>query len=151
MPRSPESIVEELIQQDIRVTKPRRDIIEYISKVPRTFTAEEVCTELPRTGRATIYRTLKILQDEGIICKIVTPADDMVYSVSAASGPRRGMLNDPAHHHHAICTVCGIVRRFKADAIESAIKTLSSSVQGVMGEIVDHRMEVYDVCPRCTA
>ena len=151
MPRSPESIIEELIGQDIRVTKPRRDIIEYISKVPRTFTAEEVCADLPHTGRATIYRTLKMLQDEGIICKIVTPNDEMVYSVSAVSDPKRGTFDDPRHHHHAICTVCGIVRRFKAEAMESAIKALSSSVRGIMGEIVDHRIEVYDVCPRCTA
>ena len=151
MPRSPESIVAALVEQQIRVTGPRREIIDYISVVPRTFTAEEVCSKLPDIGRATVYRTLKMLQDEDIICKVVMPSDDMVYSVSAAIDPERGAISDAAHHHHAVCTVCGIVRRFTAEAIEGAINTLSSSVDGVMGEVMDHRIEVYDICPRCSA
>ena len=151
MPRSPESIVAELVEQNVRVTGPRREIIDYISVVPRTFTAEEVCAQLPDIGRATVYRTLKMLQDEDIICKVVMPGDEMAYSVSAAVDPVRGPFIDPAHHHHAVCTICGIVRRFTAEAIESAINTLSSSVDGVMGEVMDHRIEVYDICPRCVA
>ena len=151
MPRSPESIVAALVGQNVRVTSPRREIIRYISVVPRTFTAEEVCSKLPYIGRATVYRTLKMLQDEDIICKVVMPSDDMVYSVSAAIDTEMGAIKDAAHHHHAICTVCGIVRRFTAEAIESAISTLSSSVDRVMGEVMDHRIEVYDICPRCGA
>ena len=149
MPRSPESIVAELVEQNVRVTGPRREIIDFISAVPRTFTAEEVCAELPDIGRATVYRTLKMLQDEDIICKVVLPGDEMEYSVSAAVDPVKGRVIDAAHHHHAVCTICGIVRRFTADAIERAINTLSSSVDGVMGEVMDHRIEVYDICPRC--
>lgn len=149
MPRSPESIVSELMQQNVRVTGPRREIIDYISGVPRTFTAEEVCAKLPYIGRATVYRTLKMLQDEDIICKVVLPGDEMEYSVSAAIDPVRGPKIDRTHHHHAVCTVCGIVRRFTADAIERAINALSLSVDGVMGEVMDHRIEVYDICPRC--
>ena len=151
MPRSPESIVAMLSEQNVRVTGPRREIIDYISVVPRTFTAEEVCAQLPDIGRATVYRTLKMLQDEDIICKVVMPGDEMAYSVSAAIDPAAGQSIDHPHHHHAVCTICGIVRMFAADAIESAINALSSSVDGVMGEVMDHRIEVYDICPLCVA
>ncbi len=150
MPRSPESIVGTLNEQNVRVTGPRREIIDYISVVPRTFTAEEVCAQLPDIGRATVYRTLKMLQDEHIICKVVMPGDEMAYSVSAPFDTVRGGLIDHPHHHHAVCTICGIVRMFAAEAIESAINALSSSVDGVMGKVMDHRIEVYDICPRCS-
>ncbi len=150
MPRTPDSIVAALLERNARVTAPRREIIDCISEVPRTFTAEEVCTKLPHIGRATVYRTIKILQDAEIICKVVMPGDEMVYSVSADLDRDPG-TDVPSHHHHAVCTVCSAVRYFNAEAIERAIKALSMSVEGVMGEIIDHRIEVYDVCPRCVA
>ena len=151
MPRTPESIVTALVNRNARVTAPRREIIDCISKVPRTFTAEDVCAQLPHIGRATVYRTLKILQDSDIICKVVMPSDEMAYSVSADLDQETGLSRMPVHHHHAVCTVCTAVRYFNAEAIERAIHALSGSVQGVMGEIIDHRIEVYDICPRCVA
>ena len=149
MPRSTDSIVKALLDRNARVTAPRREIINCISRVPRTFTAEDLCAELPHIGRATVYRTLKILQEANIICKIVLPTDEMAYSVSADLNHGHGHNNVPSHHHHAVCTVCTAVRYFNAEAIERAIEALSGSVKGVMGEITDHRLEVYDICPRC--
>ncbi len=151
MPRTPESIVTALVNRNARVTAPRREIIECISNVPRTFTAEDICGQLAHIGRATVYRTLKILQDADIICKVVMPGDEMAYSVSADLDLETGASMIPAHHHHAVCTVCNAVRYFNAEAIENAIDALSGSVRGVMGEVIDHRIEVYDICPRCVA
>ena len=149
MPRTPESIVTALVNRNARVTAPRREIIECISNVPRTFTAEDICGQLSHIGRATVYRTLKILQDADIICKVVMPGDEMAYSVSADLDLETGASMIPAHHHHAVCTVCTAVRYFNAEAIENAIDALSGSVRGVMGEVINHRIEVYDICPRC--
>ena len=151
MPRTPDSMVTALLDRNARVTVPRREIIDCISREPRTFTAEYVCGELPHIGRATVYRTIKILQDAGIICKVVMPGDEMAYSVSAELNHEPGVDNVPSHHHHAVCTVCSAVRYFNAEDVERAISALSRSVEGVMGEIIDHRIEVYDVCPRCVA
>lgn len=149
MPRSPESILAALAHRNARVTGPRREIIDCVSKEPQTFTAEDICSTLPHIGRATVYRTLKILQDADIICKVVLPDDDMAYSLAADQEFEAGSSMVPAHHHHAVCTVCTAVRYFNAEAIEREIRALSGSVKGVMGEIIDHRIEVYDICPRC--
>ena len=151
MPRTAESIVAALTSKNARVTTTRREIIDCISQVPRTFTAEDVCAQLPNIGRATVYRTLKILQDADIICKVVMPGDEMAYSVAADLESESGVSRLRSHHHHAVCTVCTAVRYFNAEVIERAINSLSGSVQGVMGEIIDHRIEVYDICPRCVA
>ena len=150
MPRTPDSIVTALLERNARVTAPRREIIDCISKCLGR-SPPRMCGELPHIGRATVYRTLKILQDADIICKVVMPGDEMAYSVSADLDHEPGSDNMPSHHHHAVCTVCTAVRYFNAEAIERAIEALSLSVKGVMGEIIDHRIEVYDVCPRCVA
>ena len=151
MPRTSESIVAELVDRKMRLTGPRLEIINYVTKKARTFSAEEVCADLPHIGRSTVYRSLKLLQDERVICKIVTPENHMVYSVSTidANPPSTSDEPESEHHHHAVCTVCGEVRRFNAEAIENAIAALSASENGVLGVVMDHRIEVYDVCPCC--
>ncbi len=151
MPRTSESVVAELVDRNMRLTGPRLEIINYVTQKQRTFSAEEVCADLPQIGRSTVYRSLKLLQDERIICKIVTPQNQMVYSVSidAPTPPSTSGESESNHHHHAVCTVCGEVRRFNAAAIENAIAALSTSEDGGLGVVMDHRIEVYDVCPCC--
>ena len=45
--------------------------------------------ELPLVSRATVYRTIKLLLETGVVCKLATMDGANVYSVS------RG-----GHHHH---------------------------------------------------
>ncbi len=125
----------------MRSTAPRRLLVQLISSVPDTFTAEDICEQMPGIGRATVYRTLKLLLDAGAVCKVVMPNGEMAYSTSES----QPVQDD--HHHHVVCTVCGSVRLFATDSIERAIEALNSSHQ--LGSVVDHRIEVYDVCPPC--
>ncbi len=104
------------------------------------FTAESVCELVPHIGRATVYRTVRMLQGVDFLCKVVLPNGEMAYAVSNVVAK--------LHHHHAVCTVCGRVRKFSAESIEQAIRALSASDEEI-GDVIDHRIEVYDVCLQC--
>ncbi len=136
-------LIDALTKRGMRSTAPRRLLVELISSVPDTFTAEEICCLVPDIGRATVYRTLKLLLDAGAVCKLVMPNGEMAYSLSESE--TRTTHDD--HHHHVVCTVCGSVRLLALESIERAIEALNSSHQ--LGSVVDHRIEVYDVCPTC--
>ncbi len=141
-----------LRERNIRVTRPRQRVAEAIVSVEQPFTAEGICERLPEIGRATVYRTLKLMQEANALCKVVMPNGEMAYSIGwALSESDESALIDhsDSHHHHAVCTVCGSVRSFTADAIERAVQALDSSAQGVLGDVIDHRIEIYDVCPEC--
>ena len=130
-----------LVAHGIRATAPRLSILNLISSHPGTFTAERICEQVPEVGRATVYRTLRILQEAGAICKVVMPGGEMAYSVSKVDA------DDAQHHHHAVCTVCDSVRSFSVRSIERAITALGSLDE--LGKVVGHRIEVYDICRNC--
>ncbi len=118
-----------------RSTVPRRAIIHILEEKQEGFTAEEICNELPEVGRATIFRTIKILMEVGVICRL-----------NLIDGAPRYSLSRIGHHHHTACVKCGNVGEFRAATVERLMRALGNSIPG---EIVGHRIEVYVLCDKC--
>ena len=118
-----------------RITEPRRNVIAALDNKKEGFTAEELCNELPSVGRATVYRTIKLLQRSGVICKLAMPDGAPRYSLARVD-----------HHHHTVCVRCGTIGEFKHATIERLLRAVS---QEVTGEIVGHRLEVFISCEDC--
>ena len=118
-----------------RLTTPRRVVARAIERQPEAFTAEEVCEAAPGVGRATVYRTIKLLVDTGALCKLAMPDGAPKYSAARAE-----------HHHHTVCTRCGRVGEYRASTIERVLRSLQKEISG---EIVGHRMEVFINCDEC--
>jgi Fe2+ or Zn2+ uptake regulation protein len=118
-----------------RVTRPRRDVTSVLSQKQEGFSAEEVCGELPEVGRATVYRTIKVLLEAGAICKLALPDGVPKYSLARAE-----------HHHHTICVKCRTVGEFRDSTVERVLRAFGADIPG---EIVGHRMEFYITCQDC--
>ena len=118
-----------------RVTEPRRNVIDLIDGKEEGFSAEEICAELSSVGRATVYRTIKLLLEAGLVCKITLPDGAPMYSLSRVE-----------HHHHTLCVRCGTVGEFRDATVERMMRTIGDDISG---EIVGHRMEFYIVCKDC--
>ena len=72
-----------------RATEPRRTVVQAALFQRGHFTAEELCRELPAVGRATVFRTLKLLVELGVVCRVLLE-----------DGHFRYRLSSPDHHHH---------------------------------------------------
>jgi Fe2+ or Zn2+ uptake regulation protein len=118
-----------------RLTLPRREIIAALEVKHEGFTAEEIVTELPQLGRATVYRTLKLLLEVGAICRL-----------NMMNGAPRYSPSRVEHHHHAVCVQCGSVSEFRAATLERFLRALGTEIPGV---IVGHRIDLYITCPLC--
>ena len=118
-----------------RITHPRRRVIASIAEKDTNFTAEELYAELNGVGRATVYRTIKLLVEQGLLCKISLP-----------DGSPRYMLTMSGHHHHLVCVSCGLVSEFHESEIEQLLSEWEASGKGT---VVGHRIEVYVVCTAC--
>lgn len=121
-----------------RLTGPRRRVARAISKRGEGFTAEELCGDLKEVGRATVYRTIRLLVDAEVLCKLVLPNGDPRYSLAQAS----------YHHHHAVCVSCGAVQEFRDSTVERLLKAVGTDLTG---DIVGHRIEFYVTCERCAS
>lgn len=118
-----------------RSTAPRRAIIRILEGKQEGFTAEEIGAELPGVGRATIFRTIKLLMEVGVICRL-----------NLLDGAPKYSLSRIEHHHHTVCVKCGVVGEFRATTVERLMRSLGSEIPG---EIMGHRIELYVTCDRC--
>ncbi len=118
-----------------RVTAPRRTITYLLDKKEEGFTAEDICIDLPNIGRSTVYRTIKLLLEAGVVCKLTFPDGAPKYTLARIE-----------HHHHIVCVRCGAVDEFRDMTIERLLRTIGKEIDG---EIVGHRMEFYTVCLQC--
>lgn len=118
----------------------RRDLIlDTLASIGRHVTAEElhraVRTRDERIGAATIYRTLRIFQESGIVAER-----------RFEGGATRFELIDDQHHDHLICTSCGLIVEFEDDAIEAEQQRVAAA-HGF--KVMSHRHELYGLCPTC--
>ncbi len=130
-------LVEDLREQGYKITAPRVRVIEHVAAHEDNFTAEELAAELAPVGRATVYRTLKLLLDRGLVCKVVLGDGSICYRVSHR-----------VHHHHLVCVGCGATEDIGRCGVDDV---LASVREATSYEVVGHRIEVYGFCPRCQA
>ena len=118
-----------------RVTRPRRAVLGAMQQLGDHFTAEGVMAAAPEVGRATVFRTLRLLQEIGVLCQVVL--DDSTVEYRLTSG---------GHHHHIVCSECGAVNDFASCDIQELLDELARRTGY---EIDSHRLEVYGRCSRC--
>jgi Fur family ferric uptake transcriptional regulator len=138
LPESPPvrpDLLSALEDQGYRLTGPRRSIIGLLDQKEEGFSAEEICDELPGVGRATVYRTIKLLVATGVVCKLSLPDGWPKYSLARVE-----------HHHHTVCVRCGKVGEFRASTIERMLRTIGADISG---EIVGHNIEFHIICQDC--
>ena len=126
------SVIEDM---GYRITQPRRDVVKLLETKPDGFGAEEIHAALPEVGRATVYRTIRLLLDIGVICKLVMRDGSTKYSLARVE-----------HHHHLVCVRCGTVEEFLDSTIERLVRAIGAEVSG---EILGHRIEFDIICKTC--
>lgn len=134
---SPEAIERLLSRRGYRLTSPRRYLLEMMASLGDHFVAESVVSATPEVGRATVFRTLRLLQDLGVVCQVVLDDGTLAYRLAPEE-----------HHHHVLCVDCGAAEDFSSPALESVLREVEEST----GFTVEaHRLELYGRCASCRA
>ena len=134
-------IVTALERAGYRLTEPRRSLAVLIASRDGHFTATELLSDARAmrldVGRATIFRTLEVLEGLGAVERLDLPSGEHAYVVC-----------EPAHHHHVVCSRCG-----RTDEIDDAgLRTVVREVARRTGYRIDeHRLELFGLCPACLA
>jgi len=88
-----------------------------------------------KTGIATVYRTLSLLEDS-----------NMVTSLSFGAQGKKYELGAKEHHDHLICTECGSITEFVDEQIEKRQHSIAKELNFKMK---DHSMQIYGLCKNC--
>jgi Fe2+ or Zn2+ uptake regulation protein len=96
----PTPIVDALDRAGYRMTEPRRSLAALIAEQNGHFTAADLVKAAqatrPAIGRATVFRTLDLLEGIGAVERLDLPNGEHAY-----------VGCEPAHHHHVVCSRCG--------------------------------------------
>jgi len=130
-----------LKSNNLKYTKQREVILKTLYTNSGHHTPEEILMlvkqEFPgeNIGIATIYRTLSLFEDEGLVESISFGKDGKKYEI----GHRH-------HHDHLICLECGEIIEFIDDVIEKQQLVVSKKYNFHM---VDHTMKIVGYCDKC--
>ncbi len=134
-----QAALESLRAHGQRVTKPRKAVLQLLTREHGPFTAEELHARL-KSGLCdlvTVYRCLSALEEQSLVRRC--DFGDGSYRYEFNTGEH--------HHHHVICRSCRSVQTLDfcvADSLERVARQMGYSN-------VNHTLEIFGLCPKCQA
>ncbi len=132
-----------------RLTFPRQKILEVLSRSSKHLSAEEIYHRThriyPGVGLTTIYRTLELLVNAGLVFKFDFGDGRSRYELSKGPGAT-------IHHHHLICTNCQRVIDYTE--IAKREKKMLHDIERELSkkykfDIHSHQIHLYGLCDKC--
>ncbi|KAA0253097.1 transcriptional repressor [Acidobacteria bacterium ACD] len=124
----------------VKLTHQRLEIFQEIAASGAHPSAETVFQavreRVPTVSRDTVYRTLWLLQELGLITTL---------------GPRRDAVRFDANlspHHHFVCTTCGLAEDFVSPELDAL--SVPEEVRA-LGTVIGTQVEVRGRCAGCVA
>ncbi|MFP3901059.1 MAG: Fur family transcriptional regulator [Acidimicrobiia bacterium] len=127
---------------DRRYTRGRRTLVEVLATSDAPLSIPQLLDRASSLAQSSTYRNLTVLEDAGIVHRIVTADEFARYELAE---------HLTEHHHHLVCSGCGEVEDFTVpDGLESDIDAALRRIASRRGFAVDHhRLDLVGACVRC--
>lgn len=132
-----------LLTKKMRLTPEREAVVTAIYASHDHFDADQWIDSLAgrkgtmQASRSTVYRTLNLLQEAGLIRKVARANDREVYEHDYGY----------PQHDHLICKKCGAMIEFPNETISSVLEKIAAEYGFRMS---GHRLEVEGICEDCS-
>src|SRR6266446_5961389 len=131
---------EELRSRGYRVTPQRQLVLEAINKLEHA-TPEDICAEVRETARgvniSTVYRTLELLEDLGLVTH-----------THLGHGPPTYHAATDDEHVHLVCRVCGKVTETAPEVVADVVAALRDT-EGFHADV--GHLAIFGTCRDCAA
>jgi len=129
-----------LHEKDLRLTEARAAIVEAALSREGHYPIEDLIADLRRRGirgsKATVYRTLPLLAEAGILQPAIVAGEVKSYETTYGRH----------HHDHLLCRRCGRVVEFEFEAFEMLQREVATRYGF---RLEGHHHELVGVCPEC--
>ena len=137
-----EAFIAFLQDRGLRYTKERQAIFEEAAAFKGHFDPEmlylTILSKGARVSRASVYRTLALMRDAGVIESVENA--ERIARYESTIGRQ--------HHDHMLCTSCGKVIEFYSEKLESIQDALCQE-HGFAG--LSHSLEIRGLCRNCAS
>lgn len=141
--KSHEEIAELFKKNGIKNTRQRQRVFDYLTTCKQPVTADAIYDELKKdmttfetVNLSTVYRVLDIFIKNRLVTKTSFGNDHKaVFEIYRME-----------HRHHLICVKCNEITAIKGCPLKGYEQSLSQSTHF---KILEHRLEILGVCPKC--
>jgi len=130
-----------LKEKQLKFTRQRELVLKTLYENEGHFSPEELHRLIQKSrpdskvGIATVYRTLSLLEEEGL-----------AESISFGTEGKRYEIGLKKHHDHLICIRCGKIIEFVDEVIEARQEAVGKKFDFT---ITDHTMKIIGICSEC--
>lgn len=144
---TPEALMREVLacmaSKSLRRTESRLRLLTLLCSSDRPLTLHEIQLATPGLATSSLYRNVIALEGAGVLRR-----------VTGSDGQPHFELADQidGHHHHLICSVCGVVTDVElGHDLEIAVHRAAVDVHERVGfRVSDHTIDMYGVCRSCS-
>ena len=133
-----EQFVSYLRSEGMNITPERLNILDEVLAQKGHFKIEDIIEKMScavkSISRATVYRSIKTIEEAGLIKYIRSINDEKIYEVQKE------------HHDHMICESCGKIIEFHDHDLERLQDSICESY-GFMPK--RHTMKIFGICEKC--
>ncbi|WP_323794372.1 Fur family transcriptional regulator [Nocardioides sp.] len=123
----------------LRPTRQRTAVIDALASIVDFRSAQEIHalleTREAHVGLATVYRTLQLLSDAGLVDSLRAEDGELTYRRCSSH-----------HHHHLVCRGCGAAVEVEGPAVERWADAIAED-HGFVD--VSHTLEIFGTCTAC--
>lgn len=133
-----------LADHEVRYTRGRRAVVDALVAADGPRSAAELGPEIPTVPLSTLYRTLSVLEEAGVVIPHLSTKGVARYELAEWL---------TGHHHHLVCSECGHVEDVTVpEPIESQVDALVRVIAADAAfEPAGHALEIEGLCARCAA
>jgi Fur family transcriptional regulator, peroxide stress response regulator len=127
-------------QQGLKATHQRREILRELAETDEHPDVETVYTRvrrrIPAISLDTVYRTLRLLEEKGVIARVGSVIERARYDANMG------------RHHHFVCCACGMIGDFCSDVLD---RFPVPRAVAAMGSVEGVYVELRGRCRKCEA
>jgi Fur family transcriptional regulator, ferric uptake regulator len=127
----------------LRYTVKRRALVEALARAGGPLSLPQLLQRHRHLAQSSAYRNLAILEEAGIVHRIVTGDDFARFELAQELTEH--------HHHHRVCSSCGGVEDFTLPAaVEATLAKALARMAGRSGfRPASHQLDLLGVCAGC--
>ncbi|MGI9665725.1 MAG: Fur family transcriptional regulator [Acidimicrobiia bacterium] len=135
-------VEQRLIDNEIRYTRGRQAVVESLDAADGPRSAAELSPDLPSVPLSSLYRTLAVLEEAGVVVPHLSKKGIARYELAEWLA---------GHHHHLVCVECGRVEDVDVpDQYEAQVHELVGAISSQASFVAtNHALEIEGRCERC--
>jgi Fur family ferric uptake transcriptional regulator len=124
-----------------RLTPRSQSMLSILGSARHPLTIHEILDRGSGLAMSSAYRNLTVLEQAGVVHRIITREDFARYELAEE-------LTE--HHHHLVCSSCGLVRDLPTDiTLERLMRAASARATQEGFTPVTHRLDIIGLCEGC--